>query len=94
LGGMFNIPRDDNLLDSGTFYLTDNKLHLLGQHRDRSNRLSEVTKLDYNARGWTIILEGAQEANFYQGEYPDDPLIDGEMLEAIIHALQLKQTQI
>lgn len=71
------------LLDSGTLYVTDSKIHLLGQRRDRSQRLSEIRELSYSGDIWTLHIAAP---HFYKG-YGQANGPDAELIVAIIQAL-------
>ncbi|NJL94401.1 MAG: hypothetical protein HC915_12100 [Anaerolineae bacterium] len=88
-GSPFQAGREGTVLDTGTFYLTDSKIHLLGQQRDRSHRLSEIAQASFDERGWTLVLEGnSTSANYYYGATTLGDLFDGELIVAIILALR------
>jgi hypothetical protein len=74
-------------LDTGTFYLTDQKIHLLGQRRDRSHRLSEIRQASFKGDLWRVELSGVgQDNHLYQGMGLADPL-DAQLIVAIIQQL-------
>jgi hypothetical protein len=80
-------PQRHLILDSGTFYVTNTKVHLLGQRRDRSHRLSEVAEVSFHANTWQIHL--TDQPHFYQGE-GQVGVMDAELISAILKAM-LKQ---
>jgi hypothetical protein len=74
------------VLDSGTCYITDSKIHLLGQQRDRSNRLSEISHLDYQGGEWFIQVTVGDQPYQYQGMNLS-ATVDAEVIIAIIRRL-------
>ncbi len=74
------------VLDTGTFYVTDYKLHLLGQRRDWSHRLSDIRKVAYDHRSWTIYLNTAGSAEFYRGMALASQM-DPQLFSAVVEAL-------
>lgn len=81
------LPSKVNSLDTGTFYITNSKIHLLGQRRDRSHRLSEIQQASFQKDQWRVELTGVgQENHLYQGLGLADPL-DAELITAIIKQL-------
>jgi len=74
------------VLDTGTFYGTDYKLHLLGQRRDWSHRLSDIRKVAYDHRSWTIYLNTAGSAEFYRGMALASQM-DPQLFSAVVEAL-------
>ena len=81
---LWMLNRDDDVLDTGTFYVTDGKLHLLGQRRDRSERLSAIRRMEHDQYGWYIYTE---DTHHYYGVHQEE-LLDGELIMAIIDALR------
>jgi len=84
--GLFVRPDQGKILDSGKFYVTDQKLHLLGQRRDWSHRLSDVENVEYDESVWTIYLNNAGELHQYRGVNVSDQF-DAQLVTAIIQAL-------
>jgi hypothetical protein len=83
--GSSRIPgfgRRDVELDTGTLYVTDTKLHLLGQRRDRSHRLTEVHRVQYKGGMWMVHTV----AHHYQGLALSGSL-DAELIAAVIDVL-------
>ncbi len=79
---------DETILDAGTFYLTDQKVHLLGHRRDWSHKLSDIQSVDYNERHWRIYV-GANQQHYQGQNYPDQ--LDAQLFAAIVQALLPKQ---
>lgn len=74
------------VLDTGTLYVTDSKIHLLGQRRDRSHRLREVSGVSYDDKLWYIHFKDGERGYHYQG-FGQDTLFDTEMIAGIIETL-------
>lgn len=76
------------LQDTGRFYLTDLKLHLLGKARDWSHKLStDIQRVEHTDKYWRVYLtDGSQ---FYQGEnqptQPEQP--DAQLFASVVKAL-------
>lgn len=79
---------DETILDAGTFYLTDQKVHLLGHRRDWSHKLSDIQSVDYNERHWRIYV-GANQQHYQGQNYPDQ--LDAQLFAAIVQALLPKK---
>jgi hypothetical protein len=87
--GTSRIPwfgRRDAELDTGTMYATDSKLHLLGQRRDRSHRLTEVQDVQYKGGVWTVQTAAGEKPHHYQGRALSGSL-DAELITAVIDLL-------
>jgi len=79
------LSRGDNpLQDTGRFYVTDRKLHLLGHRRDWSHKLAEVQRVDVTDRYWRIYINVSNQ--YYQGENLPGQL-DAQLFAAIVRAL-------
>jgi hypothetical protein len=75
------------ILDSGKFYVTDQKLHLLGQRRDWSHDLSDIQRVDYNEQSWAVYLDGPEgQTQQYHGLNVADQL-DAQLVASIIDIL-------
>lgn len=74
------------VLDSGKFYVTDQKLHLLGQRRDWSHRLSDIRKVEYDEKAWTIVLNTPGQPQQYRGLNAFDQF-DPQLVAAVVEAL-------
>ena len=85
--GLFSFTRESNILDTGTFYLTDSKVHLLGQRRDRSHRLAEISRLTHDEHGWEIHVGSGDDLHHYRGQYQDG-ILNGELIIAIVEVLK------
>jgi hypothetical protein len=77
------LGNSDIILDSGTLYVTDSKIHLLGQRRDRSQRLSEVRHVDYEGDVWRLHVA---PPHYYKG-FGQVGALDAELVTAIVQAL-------
>jgi len=75
---------EDNVLDSGQFYVTDRKVHLLGHRRDWSHRLSDVARVDYTENDWRIYVGDSNQ--YYQGTNQLDQ-IDAQLFTTVVKAL-------
>lgn len=85
--GLFSFARESSVLDTGTFYLTDSKVHLLGQRRDRSHRLGEIARLHHDEQGWEIHVGNGDDLHHYRGQFQDG-IFNGELVIAIVEALK------
>ncbi len=75
---------DDTLQDTGRFYVTDRKLHLLGHRRDWSHKLSDVQRAEQTDHHWRVYIgDGSQ---YYQGENLPNQL-DAQLFAAAVKAL-------
>lgn len=72
------------VLDSGKLYVTDQKLHLLGQRRDWTHDLNTVRRVSYNGKSWTVFLDG--EARHYRGINVEEQY-DAQLIATVIEAL-------
>lgn len=85
--GLLVRPDQGAILDSGKFYVTDQKLHLLGQRRDWSHHLSDIERVDYDDHAWVILLDSAEEPRQYRGLNSSDQL-DAQLVATIVKALR------
>jgi hypothetical protein len=74
------------VLDSGKFYVTDQKMHLLGQRRDWSHRLRDVQKVAFDDRAWTIVLNTPGQPQQYRGPNVLDQF-DPQLVAAVVETL-------
>jgi len=77
----------DVALDSGTCYITDSKIHLLGQRRDRSHRLSEISGTDHANGIWRIHILISDIPHHYQGSGQATNL-DAELIATVVEILR------
>lgn len=75
---------EENVLDSGRFYLTDKKLHLLGHRRDWSHKLTDVQRIEHNDEYWRVYV-GESEQHYQGTNLPDQ--IDAQLFTTIIKML-------
>jgi len=75
---------DDPVQDAGICYVTDRKLHLVGERRNWAHKLSEVRRVDQNERCWRAYLGGGD--SYYQGENHTGQ-VDVQLFGAVIQAL-------
>ncbi len=83
-GGIVLAQDEENVLDSGCFYATDRKVHLLGKRRDWSHKLSDLQDVEHTDRCWRIYVGTARQ--YYQGLNQADQ-IDAQLVTAVIRAL-------
>jgi hypothetical protein len=77
-------PGEENVLDSGRFYLTDRKLHLLGHRRDWSHKLSDIQRVEHNEQYWRIYV--GESDQHYQGlNLPDQ--VDAQLFTTVVKML-------
>jgi hypothetical protein len=74
------------VLDSGKFYVTDRRLHLMGQRKAWSHSLAEVRRVAFNRRGWLVDIASAGQAHQYQGANLSDQF-DSQLVAAVIRSL-------
>jgi hypothetical protein len=74
------------VLDSGKFYVTDQKMHLLGQRRDWSHRLSDVQRVEFDDKAWTIVLNTPGQPQQYRGPNVLDQF-DPQLVAAVVETL-------
>jgi hypothetical protein len=75
---------DETVLDRGQALITDRRLHLLGDRRDWTHRLSEIQVIDYDTKVWKLYIGSNKQ--FYQGENSAESM-DAQLVTAIIRAL-------
>jgi hypothetical protein len=72
------------ILDSGTFYVTNSRLHLIGQRRDWANRLNEIRDIEHDEHHWRIYV-GANRQCFNGENTPDE--LDAQLFAAVVKFL-------
>jgi hypothetical protein len=77
-------PGEENVLDSGKFYVTDRKLHLLGHRRDWSHKLNDIQRIEHTDSYWRIYV-GESEQHYQGANLPDQ--IDAQLFCAIVKQL-------
>lgn len=85
-GGRF-IRQDDNIVDTGAFYITDQNIHLLGQKRNWSHPLNHIRKVDFNGDAWLIYLENDEIEEYFRGDSEPD-IMDAQLITTIVQALR------
>jgi hypothetical protein len=75
---------EENVLDSGRFYVTDRKLHLLGHRRDWSHKLSDVQRVEHNDQYWRVYV-GESEQHYQGANLPDQ--IDAQLFTTVVKML-------
>lgn len=84
--GFLTRPEQGTVLDSGKFYVTDRKVHLLGQRRDWSHDLQAIERVEYDQKSWTVFLHGVEQPQHYRGVNAADQL-DAQLITAVVEAL-------
>lgn len=80
----FRGQSDGSVLDSGCFYLSDRKVHLLGHRRDWSHKLSDIHDVQHTDSHWRIYV--GTTGQYYQGaNHPSQ--IDAQLFIAVVRAL-------
>lgn len=77
-------PGEENVLDSGRFYVTDRKVHLLGHRRDWSHKLTEIQRIEYNEQYWRLYVGDSEQ--HYQGLNSPNQM-DAQLFTTIIKQL-------
>ncbi len=75
---------EENVLDSGKFYVTDRKLHLLGHRRDWSHKLSDIRRVEHTDDYWRIYV-GESEQHYQGANMPDQ--IDAQLFTTVVKML-------
>jgi hypothetical protein len=75
---------EENVLDSGKFYVTDRKLHLLGHRRDWSHKLTDVRRVEHTDQYWRIYV-GESEQHYQGSNTPDQ--IDAQLFSTVVKML-------
>lgn len=88
---LFFRSRSEVILDSGIFYVTNLKVHLLGQRRDRSHRLSEVQRVEYKEDQWFVHVGVGGRPHYYQG-FGQVGGLDAELIVAVVEVLCSAET--
>ncbi|NDJ77200.1 MAG: hypothetical protein GYB65_13175 [Chloroflexi bacterium] len=83
---VFTRPEHGDVLDSGKLYVTNQKLHLLGQRQDWSHRLSDIQRVDYGNEYWIVFINAGSQMQKYRGMHMDGQL-DPQLITTIIEAL-------
>jgi hypothetical protein len=80
--------RRESILDTGTFYVTNSKIHLLGQRRDRSHRLADIVEVVHQPDAWYVYLGIGRASHYYRGM--GQPNLDAEVIVAVVNVLRLR----
>jgi hypothetical protein len=75
---------EENVLDSGRFYVTDRKLHLLGHRRDWSHKLTDIQRVEHNDQYWRVYVGESEQ--HYQGANVLEQ-IDAQLFTTIVKML-------
>jgi hypothetical protein len=84
--GIFARFGQETLLDSGKLYITDQKLYLLGQRRDWSHVVDDISQIDYNEKFWFIYLDVQGQPQRLRGANAADQL-DAQLVAAVVETL-------
>src|SRR5690606_20110067 len=79
-----------NMLDSGTFYVTDAKIYLMGRDRDWVYDFSKIRHVDFSNSSWKIDLEGKETPRYFKCESASNE-VDPQLATAVINALRKHQ---
>jgi hypothetical protein len=74
------------LLDSGKFYVTDQKMVLFGQRRNWFFSLDEVSRTDYNEKYWSVYLDSTEPPRYFRGGNVHDQL-DAQLITVVVETL-------
>lgn len=75
---------DETLLDSGKLHVTNRRIHLLGERRDWTHRLSEIQTITHDKQSWRIYVGASRQ--YYQGDNTPDEL-DAQLFTTVVKAL-------
>ncbi len=77
-----------NTLDTGSFFVTDEKIHLLGHKQDWSYSLYDIQAVDYNERAWFLYVpsSGGLPEFFFGENYPEE--LDAQLVAAVVEVLR------
>lgn len=81
---------EESVMDSGRFYVTDRKLHLLGHRRDWSHKLMDIQRVEHNENYWRIYVGDNQQ--HYQGANLPDQM-DAQLFSTIVKVLWKEETE-
>ena len=71
------------VLDSGKLFVTDQKLHLLGQRKDWSHTLGSIQRTGYDDYSWMIRLNSEGQPQQYRGvQVPEQ--MDAQLVAVVI----------
>src|SRR5690606_33197529 len=79
----------DELLDSGKLFVTDRKLHLLGQRRDWSVSWADVLDTAYDDAAWRATLGGEDQTRELSAQSASNE-IDPQLITAIFDLLRAR----
>lgn len=87
--GVFVRQDQGDVLDSGKLYVTDRKIHLLGQRRDWSHSLADVHDVAYDKNAWLVLVDSSGDLRQFRGVISRDQ-IDPQLVAVVIEALWAK----
>ncbi|MBI5930850.1 MAG: hypothetical protein HY862_16185 [Chloroflexi bacterium] len=75
-------------LDTGSFFVTDHNIHLLGHKRDWSYALRDIQAVNYNERAWFLYVPSSGTLpEFFFGENRLEEL-DAQLVTAVLEILR------
>jgi hypothetical protein len=76
-----------DIKDSGKFFVTGQRLHLLGQRRDWSHELNMIRKVTYDSRAWAVTVSDADgQLQQYRGvDVPGQ--MDAQLVSTVVEVL-------
>lgn len=84
--GILVRPDDGAVLDSGKFYVTDQRLHLLGQRRNWWHDLVMVHRVDYDDRSWSVEVDAPEQPLLFRGTNAPDQY-DAQLVATVVGKL-------
>lgn len=79
----------ETVMDSGQFYVTDRKLHLIGSRRDWSHKLSDIQSIEHTEQYWRIYVGSSPQ--HYQGANSPDQM-DAQLFTTIVKTLWKRES--
>ena len=75
-------------LDTGSFFVTDEKIHLLGHKQDWSYSLYDILAVDFNERAWFLYVpsSGSLPEFFFVENHPEE--LDAQLAAAVVDVLR------
>lgn len=83
-GGGLLATTEATVLDTGAFYVTNSRVHLIGQKRDWANRLNEIRDIEHDEHRWRIFV-GANRQCFAGDNAPQS--LDAQLFAAVVKVL-------
>lgn len=82
-------PDQGGILDSGKFYVTGQKLYLVGQRRDWSHDLAQVDDVLYDDVAWRVLVAAGDQVHQYRGTNLTNQW-DAQLIAATVNTLRLR----